>query len=88
MVGGRILASMVLGLDDEWTSLPVVGPEIAKAPPEPFRWPAVRSAAWALETGDAREETGRPRGRLRASVGDGPVAFRRHLIKRAERRRR
>jgi glycine/D-amino acid oxidase-like deaminating enzyme len=88
MVGGRILASMVLGVDDEWTSLPVVGPEIAKAPPEPFRWPVVRSAAWALETGDAREETGRPRGRLRAGLGDGPEAYRRHLIRRAERRRR
>ena len=49
MVGGKILASLVLGMQDEWTSLPVVGPEIAKTPPEPLRWPLVRAAEWALE---------------------------------------
>jgi len=52
-VGGKILASTVLGVDDGWTSLAVNRPETMKAPPEPFRWPAVKAIASALERGDA-----------------------------------
>ena len=44
----RVLAGSVLGVRDEYTSLPVNAGEVAKAPPEPLRWPAVRAAAWAL----------------------------------------
>jgi glycine/D-amino acid oxidase-like deaminating enzyme len=87
MIGGRILASLARGLDDEWTSLPVVGPEIAKAPAEPFRWPAVRTAVWALEHGDAEEDAGFPRGRMQAAIGAVPEANRDRLIRRAGRRR-
>jgi len=86
-LGGRILASLVLGADDEWTSLPVVGPEISKAPPEPIRWPLVRAAVWALETGDAREDAGRRRGLLRTAVGGAPTAYREWLVRRGAGRR-
>jgi glycine/D-amino acid oxidase-like deaminating enzyme len=78
-IGGSILASLVQGVRDEWTSLPVVGPEVSKAPPEPLRWPLVRAAVWALETGDARQDTGRRRGRLRTLVGNAPVRYRERL---------
>jgi glycine/D-amino acid oxidase-like deaminating enzyme len=81
-VGGRILASKVLGVEDEWTALPVDRPEIGKVPPEPFRWPAVKAAAWALERGDAREERGRPRGTLYRLIGGAPTRYRRHLMRR------
>jgi glycine/D-amino acid oxidase-like deaminating enzyme len=37
-VGGKILASTVLGSEDEWTSLAVNRPETVKVPPEPLRW--------------------------------------------------
>jgi glycine/D-amino acid oxidase-like deaminating enzyme len=81
-VGGAILASMVLGVDDEHTSLPVARPELGLVPPEPFRWPAARLAAIALESGDRRETAGRPRGRIRSSVGNAPERYRRFLMRR------
>ncbi len=78
-IGGSILASLVQGVRDEWTSLAVVGPEVAKAPPEPLRWPLVRAAVWGLETGDAREDAGRRRGAIRTLVGDAPIRYRGRL---------
>jgi glycine/D-amino acid oxidase-like deaminating enzyme len=80
--GGRILASLVLGVRDEWTSMPVVGPEVAKAPPEPLRFPLVLAAAWALESGDRREDAGRPRGTVRRLIGDAPIRYRERLVSR------
>ncbi len=50
-LGGRILASLVLGEDDRWSRMPVVGPPLAKVPSEPLRWPLVSSVAWAYEAG-------------------------------------
>ena len=87
MVGSRILASMVLGVQDRWTSLPVVGDELGKAPPEPFRYPAIKAAGWALERGDRRADAGRPRGWLDATVGAAPQAWRDRMVARAMRRR-
>ena len=84
MLGGRILASLVQGLDDEWTSMPVVGPE-AKTPPEPFRFPAVWLSSRALELGDRRADAGHARGPLLDAVGNGPVAYRKWLTRRAAR---
>lgn len=81
-LGGRILASKVLGAEDDWTSMPVVGPEISKAPPEPVRWPLVRSAVWALASGDARQEEGLGRGWARSAIGGAPTAYRAWLVKR------
>jgi glycine/D-amino acid oxidase-like deaminating enzyme len=78
-IGGSILASLAQGVLDEWTSLPVVGPEVAKAPPEPLRWPLVRAAVWALETGDAREDEGWRRGRIRSLIGSAPIRYRERL---------
>jgi glycine/D-amino acid oxidase-like deaminating enzyme len=84
-VGGKILAGTVLGIDDAWTSLPVNGPEIAMAPPEPFRYPAVRAAARALELGDAREMRGRRRGAIAELVGEAPMRYRERILARARR---
>jgi glycine/D-amino acid oxidase-like deaminating enzyme len=81
-VGGRILAGTVLGLEDEWTTLAVNRPELARTPPEPLRWPIVKAAGWALERGDAREDAGRPRGALYERIGDAPNAYRERLIRR------
>ncbi|MDP9329479.1 MAG: FAD-binding oxidoreductase [Actinomycetota bacterium] len=87
MVGGNILTSLVLGVHDEWTSLPVVGPEIAKTPPEPLRWPLVRAAEWALEAGDRRADTGSQRGRVLDAIGSAPLAYRDRLVTRRSSRR-
>jgi glycine/D-amino acid oxidase-like deaminating enzyme len=78
-LGGRILASLVLGSKDEWASMSVVGPPIGRAPPEPLRFPLVRAAVWALETGDAREDAGRRRGPLRGLIGYAPLRNRERL---------
>jgi hypothetical protein len=84
-VGGHILASTVLGLDDEWTSLAVNRPETAFTPPEPLRWTAVQAAAIAMQRGDAREDAGRPRGLLTGLVAGAPVRYRERLVGRSPR---
>ena len=80
--GARSSASLVLGVRDEWTSMPVVGPEVAKAPPEPSAVPVVLAAARALESGDRREDAGRPRGTVRRLIGDAPIRYRERLVPR------
>lgn len=86
MLGGRILASLVQGRQDRWTSMPVVGRE-STTPPEPLRFPAVWLAARALELGDRRQDAGRARGALLDLVGGAPLAYRNRLIQLAARRR-
>jgi glycine/D-amino acid oxidase-like deaminating enzyme len=81
-VGGAILASKALGVEDEHTSLPVARPEIGHVPPEPLRWPVAKLAAWALETGDRLETAGHARGVLRTALGDAPDVYRRFLMQR------
>ena len=58
-LGGRILASLALGADDEWTRLPLVTRRVPALPPEPLRrigGGLVRAAIMACE---AAEEHGR-----------------------------
>jgi glycine/D-amino acid oxidase-like deaminating enzyme len=81
-VGGHILASTVLGVEDEWTSLPVNRPEIVAAPPEPLRYPLLRVAAAALARGDARQDAGRSRGWLWDAIGGAPIRYRERVVRR------
>jgi glycine/D-amino acid oxidase-like deaminating enzyme len=81
-VGGQILASTVLGLEDEWTTLAVNRPETGFVPPEPLRWPLVRAATFALERGDARQDAGRSRGAAYRLIGDTPLRYRERLLRR------
>jgi glycine/D-amino acid oxidase-like deaminating enzyme len=81
-VGGKILASTVLGVHDEWTSLAVNRPETMKVPPEPVRWVGVNAIARALERGDARQEAGRARGPVYELVGSIPNVVRDRLVAR------
>jgi glycine/D-amino acid oxidase-like deaminating enzyme len=81
-VGGHILASTVLDETDEWSTLAVNRPESAFAPPEPFRYPLVRAAAFALERGDMREDAGRSRGSFYRMVGEAPVRYRQRVVRR------
>jgi glycine/D-amino acid oxidase-like deaminating enzyme len=55
-LGGQILASLVLGADDEWSRLPLVTRRIRKLPPEPINYlggSLVRRAMISVE--DAQE---------------------------------
>ena len=81
-VGGHILASTVLDVEDEWTTLAVNRPESGKAPPEPLRFPLVWASAAALERGDARQDAGRSRGPLYGLVGGAPLRHRERLVRR------
>ena len=63
-LGGKILTSLVLGEDDVWSRMPVVGPPLTTVPPEPLRWPLVKSVALAYEYGDRSQERGQRRGLL------------------------
>jgi glycine/D-amino acid oxidase-like deaminating enzyme len=54
-LGGQILASLVLGLEDEWTALPLVTRRVPALPPEPIKHLGgglVRSAILACERAD------------------------------------
>lgn len=81
-IGGHILASTVLGVRDEWTTLAVNRPEISRAPPEPLRYAVVKAAALSLARGDARQESGRSRGRVYELVGGAPIRHRERLVRR------
>jgi glycine/D-amino acid oxidase-like deaminating enzyme len=65
-LGGQILASLALGLDDEWTALPLADRKVASLPPEPLKrlgGGLVRSAILACE--HAEEEGRKPRAAAR-----------------------
>lgn len=67
-LGGRILASLALGADDEWTRLPLATRSVPRLPPEPLRrlgGGLVRTSIMACE---AAEEDGR-RAPLAARAG-------------------
>jgi glycine/D-amino acid oxidase-like deaminating enzyme len=54
-LGGQILASLALGLDDEWTALPLASRRVPSLPPEPLKrlgGGLVRSAIMACERAD------------------------------------
>jgi glycine/D-amino acid oxidase-like deaminating enzyme len=60
-LGGQILASLALGLDDEWTALPLANRRVPSLPPEPFKHlggALVRRAIMTVES--AEEEELRP----------------------------
>jgi glycine/D-amino acid oxidase-like deaminating enzyme len=67
-LGGQILASLALGLQDEWTASPLAGRRVPSLPPEPLKrlgGGVVRASIMACE---AAEEEGR-RAALPARAG-------------------
>ena len=70
-LGGRILASLSLGLTDEWTTLPLATRLPPSFPPEPVRRIGGGLVRWGILSVEQSEESGRrpPRGaRLVASL--------------------
>jgi glycine/D-amino acid oxidase-like deaminating enzyme len=58
-LGGRILASLALGADDEWTRLPLARREVPRLPGEPFRRVGGGLVRWAIMACETAEEQGR-----------------------------
>jgi glycine/D-amino acid oxidase-like deaminating enzyme len=58
-LGGRILASLVLEADDEWTRLPLATRDVPRLPPEPIRRAGGGLVRWAVMACEAAEEDGR-----------------------------
>jgi glycine/D-amino acid oxidase-like deaminating enzyme len=59
-LGGRILASLALGADDEWTRLPLATRRVPRLPGEPFRrigGGLIRRAIMTCEEADERGES-------------------------------
>jgi glycine/D-amino acid oxidase-like deaminating enzyme len=70
-LGGQILASLVLGRDDDWTRLPLVERRLRKLPPEPINFlggSLVRRAMLAVEEADTAGRTASPAARFVASL--------------------
>jgi glycine/D-amino acid oxidase-like deaminating enzyme len=70
-LGGQILASLVLGADDEWTRLPLVHRALKKLPPEPINFlggSVVRAAMLAVEDADEAGRRPPPGARFVASL--------------------
>ena len=63
VVGGKILASLALGVGDEWTTSPFVGDRPGSFPPDPLRWAGahvVRNAVVRMERAHNRGERPNP----------------------------
>ncbi len=58
-VGGRIVSSLVLGRDDEWSGCALVRPVRRGFPPEPFRFVGAHFVRAAVRRRDALEHLGR-----------------------------
>ena len=58
-LGGQILASLALGLRDEWTALPLVGRRTRRLPPEPLRWAGGKVVRWGTLASEEAIAAGR-----------------------------
>ena len=58
-LGGRILASLALGADDEWTRSPLAARHVPRLPPEPLRRAGGGLVRRAIMACEAAEEEGR-----------------------------
>jgi len=80
-LGGRILASLALGRDDEWTTLPIVGDRATPRafPPEPFRYVGARAFREAIGVRERAEEAGRTANPVIREISRLPRRFGYHL---------
>ena len=58
-LGGQILASLALGVADEWTALPLVDRAARRLPPEPFRYAGGKVVRWGTLAAEEAIAAGR-----------------------------
>jgi putative aminophosphonate oxidoreductase len=69
-LGGRILASLALGLDDEWSRAGLAREPVGQFPPEPFRYLGGRVVRRAVERKEEAEDNGGRADRLTLLLAD------------------
>lgn len=75
-LGGRILASLALGLKDEWSTCPLVGRRCKPFPPEPFRYLGGTAVRNAVIRKERAEMSGRKPSRIdRLLAGLAPAGL-------------
>ncbi|WP_426958965.1 NAD(P)/FAD-dependent oxidoreductase [Muricoccus radiodurans] len=74
-IGGQCLASLVLGLKDEWTSLPFCTRTVPSLPPEPFRYIGGNAIRWGIMSSEAAEERGEQPGMAARAMAAVPRVF-------------
>jgi glycine/D-amino acid oxidase-like deaminating enzyme len=58
-LGGQILASLALGVHNEWTALPLVDRQARRLPPEPFRYVGGKLVRWGTLASEEAVAAGR-----------------------------
>lgn len=59
IIGGKILASLCLNADDEWSNCGFVSGPLGKFPPEPIRWMGAMMVRNAIRKKEANEDKGK-----------------------------
>jgi glycine/D-amino acid oxidase-like deaminating enzyme len=75
-LGGQILASLALGLDDEWTALPLANRHVPSLPPEPLKRLGGGVVRGAIIRSEEAEEEGRRPSVLTRAAAALPRLFR------------
>ena len=71
-IGGQCLASLVLGIKDEWSTLPLCTRTLPRLPPDPFRTYGARAIRWAILACEEAEENERRGSPLAQSIAALP----------------
>jgi glycine/D-amino acid oxidase-like deaminating enzyme len=71
-IAGQILASLALGLNNEWTNLPLRTRVVPHLPPEPFRTYGARIVRWAILGCEEADEKGIEPGVLKRGIAALP----------------
>ncbi|WP_414475241.1 NAD(P)/FAD-dependent oxidoreductase [Microvirga sp. M2] len=74
-MGGQCLASLVLGVKDEWSTLPLCTREVPSLPPEPFRTIGGRFVRWGIIGSEEADERGAKAGPLMQAAAAIPRVF-------------
>ena len=78
-LGGRILAGLVVGADDDLVRLPIVQRRPQRFPPEPFRWVGARVLREAMIRREDAEQAGKRPNRLLREISRLPRRLGYHL---------
>jgi glycine/D-amino acid oxidase-like deaminating enzyme len=68
VIGGKVLASLVLERDDDWSRHPLVGRSAGRFPPEPIRWVGAHFVRTAVASKERAEIRGRRPSRLAVAL--------------------